>query len=356
MPTVPDYVVRVCRYQAGAGAPGFVGARCHCLGMPRTSSPDGLADLLQKQSSVVSRAQLLAVGMKDNAMQYRIRRGGPWQTLLPGVYLSGERRAELFAEGDGRRCSTPGRAALITGPTALMHHSIRSGSAVDVIDVLVPVGRQRVSAGFARLHRTARMPVRTSSAGPLRLTLVPRAVADTARQLTELRDVRAVVADAVQLGRCTVSQLADELRTGPVRGSAAVPLGSRRGGRWHQVYGRRRSPRRRPDGAAADAAVQPVLVRRRPLPGQAGRMVAGCRGRRRRSPPVIAAGRPAQTGRPSCPHAPRGRRRTRPPSPRVVHEHLAPMAASGPGSRAAPRPYPVAALRHPPCPCGPATF
>ena len=30
-----------------------------------------------------------------------------------------------------------------------------------------------------------------------------------------------MVADAVQLGRCTVSQLAEELRTGPVRGSAA---------------------------------------------------------------------------------------------------------------------------------------
>lgn len=101
-----------------------------------------------------------------------------------------------------------------------MHHSIRSGSAADVIDVLVPAGRQRVSAGFARLHRTTRMPARASSAGPVRLTLVPRAVADTARQLTELRDVRAVVADAVQLGRCTVSQLAEELRTGPVQGSA----------------------------------------------------------------------------------------------------------------------------------------
>ena len=84
MPTQPDYVVRVCRYQAD----GFVGAGCHSLGMPRTSSPDGLADLLEQQSSVVSRAQLLALGMKDNAMQYRVRRGGPWQTLLPGVYLT----------------------------------------------------------------------------------------------------------------------------------------------------------------------------------------------------------------------------------------------------------------------------
>ena len=64
------------------------------------------------------------------------------------------------------------------------------------------------------------MPARASSIGPVRLALVPRAVADTVRQLTELREVRAVVADAVQLGRCTVGQLAEELRTGPVKGSA----------------------------------------------------------------------------------------------------------------------------------------
>src|SRR5215470_11287028 len=139
MPTGPDYVVcRLCP---------FVRPRCHPLGMPRTSSPDGLGQLLEKQSSVVSRGQLLALGMKDNTMQYRLRRGGPWQTLLPGVYLtvSGvpslsqkEMAALLFA----------GPGSLITGPMALMHHSIRSGSVVeDVIDVLVPVGRQRLSTG-----------------------------------------------------------------------------------------------------------------------------------------------------------------------------------------------------------------
>ena len=127
--------------------------------MPRTSSVSGLGELLAKQSSVVSRGQLLA----------------------------------------------------------LMHHSIRSGQAIDVIDVLVPAERRRLATGFVRVHRTARMPARASSVGPVRLALVPRAVADTVRQLTELRDARAVVADAVQLGRCTVRQLAEELRDGPVQ-------------------------------------------------------------------------------------------------------------------------------------------
>jgi len=178
--------------------------------MPRIARLDGLDELLEKQLAVVSRGQLLALGVTDNVMQYRIRRGGPWQVLLPGVYLGvsgtpSSRQKEMAA------LLYAGPGSLITGPVALLHHSIRSQPNLDVIDVLVPIERQRSSAGFARLHRTARMPARTVSSGPVRLALVPRAVADTARQLTSLRDVRAVVADAVQLGRCTLGELAAEL-------------------------------------------------------------------------------------------------------------------------------------------------
>jgi hypothetical protein len=189
--------------------------------MPRTSSPAGLAELLEKQSSVVGRGQLLALGMSDRAIQYRVRRGGPWRTLLPGVYLAAngipsvsqkELAAVLYA----------GPGSIITGPMALLHHSIRSGAIADVIDVLIPADRQRLSTSFVRLHRTARMPVRTSSIGTVRLAPVPRAVADTARQLADVRDVRAVVAEVVQLGRCTVGQLAAEFGQGPVRGSAVL--------------------------------------------------------------------------------------------------------------------------------------
>jgi len=180
---------------------------------------DGLGGLLEKQSSVASRGQLLALGMNDNVMQYRLRRGGPWQTLLPGVYLAASGIPSM-SQKEMAALLYAGPGSLVTGPMALLHHSIRGGSAVDFIDVLVPMGRQRLSTDFARLHRTTRMPSRASSIGPVRLAPVPRAVADTVRQLTELRDVRAVVADAVQLGRCSLSELAEELRTGPVKGSA----------------------------------------------------------------------------------------------------------------------------------------
>lgn len=187
--------------------------------MPRVSSVDGLAGLLDRQLAVASRSQLLALGMKDDAMRYRVRAGGPWQTLLPGVYLTTS-GVPSFAQKEMAALLYAGQGSLMTGPVALAYYSIRSVPFADVIDVLVPARRQRLSTGFARLHRTTRMPARITSNGPLRMVLAPRAVADTARLLTTLRDVRAVVADAVQLGRCTPRELGDELASGPVRGSA----------------------------------------------------------------------------------------------------------------------------------------
>jgi hypothetical protein len=187
--------------------------------MPRILAPAGLNELLDKQLAVVSRGQLLGLGLNDNAVQYRVRAGGPWQVLLPGIYLS-VTGAPSLAQKEVAALLYAGSGSVITGPMALLHYGIRAAQDLDVIDVLVPADRQRRSAGFARLYRTARMPDRTSRSGPVRLALTPRAVADTVRQLTSLRDIRAVTAGAVQLGRCTVSQLARELDNGPTRGSA----------------------------------------------------------------------------------------------------------------------------------------
>ena len=187
--------------------------------MPRIARPAGLTELLERQLSVVSRKQLLTLGMTDNAMRYRVRPGGRWQALLPGVYL-GLSGAPNLPQKEMAALLYAGPGSLITGPAALLHYGIWGGSYPDVVDVLVPAERQRGSAAFARLHRTARPPAQVSSSGPLRFVPASRAVADTAWQLTSLRDTRAVVADAVQRGRCTVGQLASELKSGPVRGSA----------------------------------------------------------------------------------------------------------------------------------------
>ncbi len=111
-----------------------------------------------------------------------------------------------------------GSGSMITGPAALRCHHIR-GNLPDLVDVLVPATRQRRDAAFVRLHRTTRMPGRIWELGPVRYAPAPRAVADAVRDLSSLRDVRAVVADAVQRGRCTVQDLVAELTAGPSTGS-----------------------------------------------------------------------------------------------------------------------------------------
>jgi hypothetical protein len=187
--------------------------------MPVTVRIDGLGELLDQQFSVVSRGQLLGLGMKDNAMQWRVRAGGPWQALLPGVYL-GLTGAPNLPQKEMAALLYAGSGSLITGPVALMHNGLRSPGMLETVDVLVPASRQRLSTGFVRVHRTTRMPSRIVSSDPVRFVLAARAVADTARLLTDVRDVRSVVADAVQRGRCTVADLAGELSDGPMKGSA----------------------------------------------------------------------------------------------------------------------------------------
>src|ERR1700746_1140689 len=43
---------------------------------------------LAAQHGVISRAQAAACGMTPGTLRHRVRPGGPWRALLPGVYLA----------------------------------------------------------------------------------------------------------------------------------------------------------------------------------------------------------------------------------------------------------------------------
>jgi very-short-patch-repair endonuclease len=188
--------------------------------MPRKSEFDSarLNRILHEQHLVISRAQASACGMSRGALQFRIAQSGPWQRLLPGVYLSvtgtvtqdqREMAALLYA----------GQGSMITGVTAVRRHHLRSPGP-DVVDVLIPWRAKRQSVAFVRIHRTRRMPKRLFVTGKIRFTKVPRAVADAARSMSRFDDVRAVVCEAVQCRACTIAELAAELEAGPSAGSA----------------------------------------------------------------------------------------------------------------------------------------
>jgi hypothetical protein len=166
------------------------------------------AYLLHTQRGVLSRAQALRCGVTRHGLEHRLRPGGPWQKLLPGVYLtvSGEPTdiqrqvaALLYA----------GPESLVTGLAAVAFHGIR-GPRTQIADVLVPATRRPASRDYVRIHRTRRFPESWAVDLALRYAQPARAVADAVRSLSRLADARTVVASAVQQRRCTIGQLADE--------------------------------------------------------------------------------------------------------------------------------------------------
>ena len=172
--------------------------------------------LLWAQKDVLSRAQALT-GITEAALRHRLRPGGPWRVVLPGIYLA---TAGLPTIGQREMAALLycGPASAITGRAALERRGIRVPHS-EMIDVLVPVSRRRQSAGFVRVQRTAKMPGRVWTTGGLRYAPVARSVADAVRELTDQRAIRAIVADAIQGGRCPLRELAAELASGPKRGS-----------------------------------------------------------------------------------------------------------------------------------------
>ena len=176
--------------------------------------------LLAYQHAVLTRSQALSHGVTPDGLRHRIRPGGPWQRLLPGVYLTATGQpsreqmliaAVLFAGDD----------SILTGLAALRRYGIRVPETRQA-DVLVPASRKRSSTGYVVIHRTWRMPQSYGCDGAIRLAPEARAVADAARGLAKIADVRAVVASAVQQGKCSIAELAAELAEGPVRRSAQL--------------------------------------------------------------------------------------------------------------------------------------
>jgi hypothetical protein len=174
-----------------------------------------LRRLLGQQDGVISRPQALSCGMTLPQLRHRVRPGGPWQRLLPGVYLAvtgTPKRQQL----DIAALRYAGRDSALTGIAALRRHGARVPDR-GIVTVLIPRGRTRENLSFVRVWPTTRMPEYVCGDGPVRFTMVARAIADAARELDSFRDFRAVAADAVQQRHCKIDVLVRELTGTPMR-------------------------------------------------------------------------------------------------------------------------------------------
>lgn len=192
--------------------------------------PGPLRAIIEKQELVISRRQAIAAHMSLHALAHRLRPGGPWQPLLPGVYLTvagtptaEQREMAALLYGNPAWLSTGSVKAVITGAAALCYRDVKlPESARDSIDLLIPIGCRRQSTSFVTVHRTSRFPSTSITRGERLFAPDARAVADAARNMTDRGDVRALVSSAVQRNCCSIDAIRHELEEGPVRGSALL--------------------------------------------------------------------------------------------------------------------------------------
>ncbi len=199
-------------------------------------SPRPLSHLSAVQRRVMSVAQLRAHGVSPARIASQCLPGGPWQLLLPGVYVlhpgpptSEERlhgallyagRPPVPAQGGQRRqgaakqpAANPYGEAMITGLAAL---ALRQFSAappllsLDRIDVLMPRTRRLRSTGCARLVRAHALP-RPEEITGLPVAPAHRALADAVAQLADAHAVRRLLTEAVRGAHCEPAAVVKEL-------------------------------------------------------------------------------------------------------------------------------------------------
>lgn len=168
---------------------------------------DTLNGLAECQAAVLSRAQLLRYGVTEDAIAWKVA-SKRWRTLHPGVFLTSPGRRDWDVTAWG--------ALLVCGPDAVLSHESAAFShgllarAPEVVDVLIPHGREAAPRPGVRVHR-CRDHARRVDPDEL---VVPRTrlrdtVLDVASRLGSATDVLALVTDACRRGLT----YEDELRT-----------------------------------------------------------------------------------------------------------------------------------------------
>jgi hypothetical protein len=166
-------------------------------------------------------------------MNEQCRPGGPWQQLLPGVFLlhSGPPTSEerlhavlMYAARESApgvpsqpNADDPHRSVyaevMITGLAALTLHGFTSAPpllSVEKIDVLVPRLRRLRSTGCARIVRTPALPTPQQVTG-VPIAPVSRALADAVSELSDAGAVRRLLTEAVRGGHCEPAAVVREL-------------------------------------------------------------------------------------------------------------------------------------------------
>lgn len=186
-------------------------------------TPRPLDHLARTQQRILTTRQLREHGVTASVLAERCRPGGPWQQLLPQVFLlhtgppTSEERlraALLYAGHEPGTAGGPGDGgAMVTGLAALALHRFSSVPpllGIGRIDVLVPRQRRLRDAGDVAIHRAHTLPSPQQVTG-LPCAPVPRALADAVADLDDAETVRRLLTEAVRGGHCEAAAVVREL-------------------------------------------------------------------------------------------------------------------------------------------------
>lgn len=191
-------------------------------GMPRRSAVDWNAVAWSAPHNILSLRELEELGVPSRTVSDRCSRTGPWTRLLPGVVMF-SRGTPTWHQLLDAALRYAGPHSVLTGAVGIRLHGLRRGPQSDEVHILIPEPEQRASHSIVVIERTIRLPVVTTRAG-FPVAPAARSVMDCVRRLRDADQVRAVIAESVQRGLVTTTDLAEELRLSSSRGTALPRL------------------------------------------------------------------------------------------------------------------------------------
>ena len=189
---------------------------------PRRFDVHAVDDVAAAQGGIVTFAQLVELGMSKSSIGRWTRTGGPWQRLLPGVYLV--HRGTPTSEERLHAAQQYGGDGQFTGHSALHLHGIRAlPQPLDrtPLHLLLPTTRHTQSAAFVTIERTQRIPDPDVIRG-FRVAPLPRAIFDAGRRTPSRQATRAFALEAIQRQLTTVEELRNEIQCGQRQWTAVL--------------------------------------------------------------------------------------------------------------------------------------
>lgn len=186
--------------------------------MPQREAVDWASVDAAAPDRVISRAELVQLGVSERMVSVRCRPAGSWTRLLPGIVML-HKGTPTWRQRIAAAVRYAGPSAVLTGIVGAWLLGLRRIPPIDDIHLLVPADRRRQSQRGLTIERTNRLPVSIYRVG-VPVASAPRTLVDGVRRIRDVDQIRALLSEAIQRRTVTAADLQAELDAGSTRGTA----------------------------------------------------------------------------------------------------------------------------------------